>query len=79
MKGDVNMKLKVSQVGNSTGVIFSKEILQRLKVKAGDEVFVTETPTGIMISAYSPDFEEQLAVAAEGMSKYKNTLRELAK
>ena len=73
------MKLKVRQVGNSTGVIFSKEILQRLKVKAGDEVFVTETPTGIMISAYSPDFEEQLAVAVEGMSKYKNTLRELAK
>ena len=73
------MKLKVRQVGNSTGVIFSKEILQRLKVKTGDEVFVTETPTGIMISAYSPDFEEQLAVAAEGMSKYKNTLRELAK
>lgn len=73
------MKLKVRQVGNSTGIICPKEILNRLKIQAGDEVFVTDTPEGIMISPYSPDFEEQMIIAREGMSKYKNTLRELAK
>ncbi len=73
------MKLKIRQVGNSTGVLFPKEVLSRLKVKSGDELFVTETPTGIMLSPYSPDFEEQLAIAEEGMTKYRNALRELAK
>ncbi len=73
------MKLKIRQVGNSTGVIFPKEILSHLNVKSGDEIFVTETPEGIMLSPYAPDFEEQLAAAAKGMTKYRNALRELAK
>ena len=51
------MKLKVRQVGNSTGVIFSKEILQRLKVKAGDEVFVSGTDKQIrLIRLHEYDF-----------------------
>lgn len=73
------MKLKVRQIGNSTGVIFTKEILSRLRVEAGGELFVTETSDGIKLSPYNPDFEEQLALAGEGMAKYRNALREMAK
>ena len=33
--------LKLTQIGNSVGVILPKEILARLKLEKGDTVFVT--------------------------------------
>jgi putative addiction module antidote len=38
------MKLKLIAVGNSTGVILPKELLEKLRVQKGDELQVLETP-----------------------------------
>jgi putative addiction module antidote len=74
------MQLKVRRVGNSLGVVLSKEALLRLKVRNGDSLFLTEAPDGSMrITPYDPAFEKQMKLAREGMSKYRNTLRELSK
>ena len=35
--------LKLTQIGNSVGVILPKEVLARLKLEKGGTVFVTET------------------------------------
>ena len=35
--------LKLPAIGNSTGVIFPKEILEKLRASKGDSIFVTET------------------------------------
>ncbi|MFM6224419.1 MAG: AbrB/MazE/SpoVT family DNA-binding domain-containing protein, partial [Dolichospermum sp.] len=43
--------LKISRVGNSLAITLPKETLEKLKVQEGDSVFVTETPTGIIITA----------------------------
>ena len=39
--------LKVTQIGNSLGVILPREVAARLKVEKGDEVAYVETPGGI--------------------------------
>jgi putative addiction module antidote len=71
--------LKITQIGNSLGLILPKEILARLKVGKGDSVFVTETPDGVAITPYDPAVAEQLALGSEFMRDYKETFRELAK
>ena len=73
------MRAKVSQIGNSIGVILPKEAAARLKIKKGDSVFLTETPSGYVVSPYDPDFEMQMTIARQGMAEYRNALRELAK
>ena len=72
--------LKVTRIGNSTGVILSKESLAALDVQVGDILYATRTPDGsIRLTAASPEFEAQLKIARTGMRRYRNTLRELAK
>jgi putative addiction module antidote len=73
------MRATVTKIGNSTGVILPKAAAERLKVKQGDVVFLTETPTGYAVTPYDPEFAEQMEVARRGMSEYKNALRALAK
>jgi len=46
--------VKLTTIGNSTGVILSKEVLQRLRVTKGDVLFVLETPNGIELTPYDP-------------------------
>ena len=73
------MKATVTQIGNSTGVILPKEAVARLKVKKGDSVFLTETPSGYAVTPYDPEFAETMEIARRGMARYRNALRELAK
>lgn len=73
------MRAKVSQIGNSIGLILPKEAAARLKIKKGDSVFLTETSDGYTVSPYDPEFETQMNLARQGMAEYRNALRELAK
>jgi putative addiction module antidote len=71
--------LKLTQIGNSIGVILPKEIIARLKVAKGDSIFITETPDGFAITPHDPNFETQMQAAEEIMKRRRNVLRELAK
>jgi putative addiction module antidote len=73
------MKVKVTTVGNSTGIVLPKEALTRLRVEKGDTLYVTETPTGLNLSPYDPEFERQMEIAKEVMRDNRDVLRELAK
>lgn len=73
------MRATVTQIGNSTGIILPKEVVARLKIKKGDNVFLTETPDGYSVTPYDPEFEAQMNSARRGMAKYRNALHELAK
>ena len=71
---------KVRKVGNSLGIVLPKEVLQVLRVEEGATVYLTEGPGGtLQASPDRPDFAESLRLAEEGMQRYRNTLRELAK
>jgi putative addiction module antidote len=71
--------LKLTQIGNSVGVILPKELLARLKVEKGDTVFITEAPDGLRITPHDPNFEKQMTAARKIMKKRRTVLRELAK
>ena len=71
-------KIKIRQVGNSLGATIPKEVLEKLRVEEGDTVFVTETPDGVKLSAYDPEFEKAMAIYKQGSHKYRNAMKELA-
>ena len=71
--------LKLTQIGNSVGVILPKEVLARLKVEKGDVVYLTESADGVRLTPHDPNFETQMTAAREIMRKRRNVLRELAK
>jgi len=66
--------LKLTQIGNSVGVILPKEILARLKVEKGDCLYVSEA-----VSPYDPAMEEQLKLGREFMHEFRDTFHQLAK
>jgi putative addiction module antidote len=71
--------LKITQIGNSVGIILPKEVLARLKVAKGDTVFWTDAANGINLTAYSPEFDIQMNEVRRIMKKRCALLRELAK
>jgi putative addiction module antidote len=70
--------IKVRKVGNSLGIVLSKEVAARLRVENGDELYVSETANGIQLSAYDPKFASQMDVAKSVMKKRRNLLHKLA-
>jgi putative addiction module antidote len=71
--------LKLTQIGNSIGVILPKEVLARLKLSKGDLLHVIDTPDGVRLTPHDPVFEGQMTAARAIMRKRRNVLRELAK
>ena len=74
----MHKKLKVTAIGNSTGVILPKELLEKLRVGRGDELIATETADGVVLSAYDADFAAQMDVAERVMREDRDLLRKLA-
>jgi putative addiction module antidote len=72
------MKLKITTVGNSAGVILPKELLARLRLEKGDVLYATELPDGIKLMPYDPTFEERMRVAEKVMREDRAVLRKLA-
>lgn len=74
------LELKIRKIGNASGVILSREVLNRFQVEDGDKLYLTEASDGsYRITPYDPEFEKQMSLGKKGMSRFRNTLRELAK
>jgi putative addiction module antidote len=71
--------LKLTQIGNSVGVILPKEVLARLKLEKGDTVFVTDAANGVTLTPYDPALTEQVERGREFMREYRDTFHQLAK
>ena len=71
--------LKVTQIGNSLGVVLPREVLSDLNVERGDKLFLTRSPDGYRVTKSDPDFEHQMSLARKIMKDRHNVLRELAK
>lgn len=71
-------KLKITTIGNSTGIILPKEILEKLRVSKGDTLFAVETSNGIELTPYNPEVAEQLKLAEQVMREDRDALRKLA-
>jgi putative addiction module antidote len=74
----VTKAIKLTTVGSSTGIVLPKEVLERLRVSKGDVLHVIETPSGIELTPYDPEFDAQLSAAEEVMRADRTVLKKLA-
>lgn len=72
------MNVIIRKIGNSEGIIIPKEILDRLGLKAGDSVALSECQDGLLMKPMDDDFARQVAHAERFMDKYKTALKKLA-
>jgi putative addiction module antidote len=72
------MNVTIRKIGNSEGIIIPKEVLDRMGVKAGDEITMTSEGSKLVLSAADGDFERQLDHAEKFMERYKVALKKLA-
>ena len=72
-------KLKITTIGASAGLILTKEVMTRLRVKKGDSLYLMEAPGGFRVTPYDPEFERQITAAEEIMHKDREVLRALSK
>ncbi|MBK7327485.1 MAG: AbrB/MazE/SpoVT family DNA-binding domain-containing protein [Propionivibrio sp.] len=71
--------LKLTQIGNSVGVVLPKELLGLLHVEKGDTLYATESPEGVRLTPFDPEFEQQMEAARKIMKSRRDVLHELAK
>jgi putative addiction module antidote len=74
----MNVKLKITTVGNSAGVVLPRELLARLRVGKGDTLYVTELADGIKLAPFDPEFAAKMDVAESVMRRRRDLLRKLA-
>jgi putative addiction module antidote len=72
------MKLKITAIGNSAGVILPRELLARLRLAKGDALYATELPDGIKLTPFDPGLARKMEVAERVMREDRNVLRKLA-
>jgi len=74
------LSFKITTIGASAGLILTKEVMARLKVKKGDTLYLTESPDGgFRLTPYNPEFERQMTLAESIMHEDREVLRQLAK
>ncbi|MDG4889556.1 AbrB/MazE/SpoVT family DNA-binding domain-containing protein [Mesorhizobium sp. WSM4887] len=76
------MNITIRKIGNSEGLILPKELLDRLNLKAGDNVIVVQQGQELRLrrlEASAEEFERKMKIARERMKKYEVAYRALAK
>ena len=72
--------LKIRKIGNSVGIVLPKDVLARLDVGEGDDLFLIEAPDGsVKLSRHDPKHEKVVKTAREVMREYRDTFKALAK
>lgn len=71
--------VKLRRMGGSVGATLPRDMAERLRLAAGDEVLAVETANGILLTPYDTDVEEGLEIAAEVQKRYRKALRQLAR
>lgn len=71
--------LKVTQIGNSLGVVLPRDVVANLDIQKGDTLHLTKSPDGYRVTKTDPEFARKMELAREIMRKRHNALRELAK
>lgn len=72
-------RLKVVKIGNSVGVVLPREVLAKLRIEQGDEIFLTESPQGYLMGALDPDFVDAMTAAESIMREDRDILAVLAR
>lgn len=71
--------VKIRKIGNSLGLVLTKDLTDALGVGQGDTLFAVKTPDGITLTPYDPDFAAVIEQNRAYMRRHRNALKELAK
>ena len=75
------MNTTIRKIGNSEGVILPKELLERLHLRAGDNVVIVQEGDELRLRRMEDSaevFERKMQIARERMKKYEVAYRVLA-
>lgn len=73
------VKVKLRKQGGSLAVTLPREVVSRMRLRAGDTVHLVEGAAGdFRLTPYDPTFQRAMQVYERGAKKYRNALRELA-
>ena len=75
----VTKGVTLRQSGGSVTATLPREMVDRLRLAAGDKVLIVETGEGLLLTPYDPTFEKAMQAYRRGARKYRNALRELAR
>jgi hypothetical protein len=66
-------------VGKSLGLLLPKEAALELGAEAGTSLYLSKTPAGrFYLTSAEPECKKQMAIAKQGIRRYRKTLRKLA-
>jgi putative addiction module antidote len=71
--------VRVRKVGNSLGILLTKDVIEVLGVAEGDQLFAVRTPDGIRLTPFDPDFATAIESTREYMRRHRDAMHELAK
>ncbi len=75
----MTVETKVRKIGNSYGIILTKQVLEALNVKEGDSLYLSKNAEdSVIMDREKPSPEEISAIIEQGMNRYANTLKKLA-
>ncbi len=71
--------VRVRKVGNSLGILLTKDVIEALGVAEGDQLFAVRTPDGIRLTPFDPDFATAIESTRDYMRRHRDAMHELAK
>jgi putative addiction module antidote len=70
--------VKITTVGNSLGIVLPREVLQRLRVDKGDQLWLVETRGGVELLTHDPALLAQMEALERAARADRTVLRGLA-
>ena len=73
------MKTKLRKIGSGFGILIPRKVLDNLRLAEGDELELTEEEWGLELSAFDPEFAQQVEAFRRTEGQHRNSYRELGK
>jgi putative addiction module antidote len=70
-------KVVVQRMDGGLGVVLPPEVVERMRIGDGDELYASEAEDGILLSTRDPSFDRAMTLYRRGADGYRNALREL--
>jgi len=71
------LKTKLRKSGNSFSITLPKSVVENLHLVEGEELNITQTTEGILISPYDAEFSDWIKAFEKTNSKFKYALKKL--
>ncbi len=71
--------LKLRRIGNELAVVLPEDVADHLHAQDNGTVLLNETAEGYQLLRASPEIKTQIELVEEAITRYPNTLRDLAK